>query len=450
MLNSLFNNKKWVEIGYKADNLIKKFDSKRCKILLFGQVQSGKTQKTIEIIEKAVKEYNYNYVFFIAGTNNLLVEQAIQRVNKKIPIYSKIDYKIAGSKCVFGILKHPKQLNQMKKFIIENNDKKILIIDDESDFYSIDTNHNLNNHTIINKLLEESYSAINPNNGGILSVSGTPYANLLNSKNDEPIKYIFASNYSEDYCGIDFFDKLKNDFYIIKNFEDDNDYLRYSIKLWIIKTYLFFNQNYNQNLKSQLLVNINVENNKHEEYKKIIRNNLLLLIKNENNTISEFKKIIENLKILNVNSDLVFEFLKKEIVPNYELFLLNAKSEENIKFNNYKFEIIIGGVLISRGVTFENLITMCFLNSSEYSNADTLIQRMRWLGYRKINNRYKYMNVVTNESIYKNQIKIFNKYNNIFIGNNDGGELRIDNIIENLVKFDEELKLKSTDKNKKY
>lgn len=450
MQNSLSNNKKWIEIGYKADNLIKKFDSKKCKILLFGQVQSGKTQKTIEIIEKAVKEYNYNYVFFIAGTNNLLVEQAKQRVNKRIPIYSKIDYKLAGSKCVFGILKHQKQLNQMKQFISENNDKKILIIDDESDFYSIDTNHDLNSHTIINKLLEDSYSIINPNNGGILSISGTPYANLLNSKNDEQIKYIFSSDYNDDYCGIDFFDKLENSFYVIKNFEDDNDYLRYSIKLWIIKTYLFLNENYDQNLKSQLLVNINVENNKHEEYKKIIKNNLLLLIKNESNTIFELKKIIEKLKIENINSNLVFVFLKEEIFPNYKLFLLNAKSEENIKFNNHKFEIIIGGILISRGVTFENLITMCFLNSSECSNADTLIQRMRWLGYRKNNNRYKYMNVVTSELIYKNQIKIFNKYNNIFIGNSDGGELNIDYVIENLIKFDEELKLKSTDKNKKY
>ena len=63
--------------------------------------------------------------------------------------------------------------------------------------------------------------------------------------------------------------------------------------------------------------------------------------------------------------------------------------------------IIVGGSLVSRGFTFNNLLVEIILNSPEQKiPADTLLQRARWFGYRRASNRYKYMKIIMSPHIY--------------------------------------------------
>ena len=88
-------------------------------------------------------------------------------------------------------------------------------------------------------------------------------------------------------------------------------------------------------------------------------------------------------------------------------------------------KIIIGGRFLSRGFTYENLLTECFYYVSKNEiAADTVLQRCRWFGYRTCNgknkiNRAKYMNLITSQKI-KDVFYELEKLNNTLTENKNG------------------------------
>ena len=79
-----------------------------------------------------------------------------------------------------------------------------------------------------------------------------------------------------------------------------------------------------------------------------------------------------------------------------------------------KYSVIIGGTLLSRGVTFKYLSTELILNSPDVSSfaIDTMMQRARWLGYRL--DKQEYMTVIMSDKIYngyKEATETFIKFN---------------------------------------
>jgi CO dehydrogenase/acetyl-CoA synthase delta subunit len=80
------------------------------------------------------------------------------------------------------------------------------------------------------------------------------------------------------------------------------------------------------------------------------------------------------LKKLSIDKDKFNEFVKK-YTSEIEVIVLNSENQE---IGNKTYKIIIGGHLLSRGNTFENLMVELFLNSpNEIINVDTLLQRCR-------------------------------------------------------------------------
>jgi CO dehydrogenase/acetyl-CoA synthase delta subunit len=80
------------------------------------------------------------------------------------------------------------------------------------------------------------------------------------------------------------------------------------------------------------------------------------------------------LKKLLIDKDKFNEFVKK-YTNEIEIVVLNS---ENKEIGNKTYKIIIGGHLLSRGNTFENLMVELFLNTpSDAVHVDTLLQRCR-------------------------------------------------------------------------
>jgi predicted ATP-grasp superfamily ATP-dependent carboligase len=196
-------------------------------------VQSGKTSKIIQYIKNNYK--NFDIIFFIAGTNNLLLSQSIERVEKEFENFSNslkiINLKSLSKNLTYflkqhktyliTLLKGTKQLQTVEKYILEANTTNIniLIIDDESDYASVTTYDN--EYSTIYKLLNNFTNKPNISYE-FISVTATPYANLIDNEKTSPIKYddvTFFSN-NENYFGIEKFMQHPEKFICV----DENKY----------------------------------------------------------------------------------------------------------------------------------------------------------------------------------------------------------------------------------
>jgi archaellum biogenesis ATPase FlaH len=203
---------------------------KKEKILMVGEVQSGKTRAITDIINRAV-EKGYEYIIVLGGTTNLLNNQTLDRLEKDINQeiagkmikfvapqtiqngminFFRTDTNTAKFFYVFCFLKGKDSLDKIvHNFMDVYNfiNKKVLIIDDETDYASVNTKKNSDEsriHSIISKLYSEVF------NGKLIMVTATPFANILSSPKD-PLYYerLILLEKNNDYTGSDFFLKQK-------------------------------------------------------------------------------------------------------------------------------------------------------------------------------------------------------------------------------------------------
>ncbi len=435
-------------------NILDKFENKKSISLICGQVQSGKTNQIIDIIFTAFEKFDYDCVFFLCGTTNSLKEQSEKRIretnNHKFIIKNVNEIILISRKILVPLLKQKNSLEKMNSTIVDNPNKKILIIDDECDFATI--NNKNENYSEINRLITKSYDFID--NGGLILVTATPYANILNTRTKLNVDWIFTMQAPNSYTGINYFNNLENfyytnDFYINEDFNNWENELAESLCVWLWQTYLFFKEKNDE--KSTFLIYTSDKLDEHKKYYNQVIDWLNSLHQYDIRQWYKKNKFDENkfndfIKWIGDN--------KKEIKSNTCIF--NSENDENndiTKINNSKFSIVIGGVFLSRGITYENLLVELFTYCPENNiNCDTLLQRCRWFGYRKmfrdgsINIRSKYMRLVTKNPIV-NAFNEIEKYNNL-IFDNSGYELNINNLKIELNKLQNNLNVKATNDRK--
>ena len=216
------------------------------KGLLIGDIQSGKTANYIAIMNRAI-DVGYNVIILLAGMTSALREQTQERVDSDVVGKTFINGKwaivgVGGSKNLDKVLSytsveydyslkqsqttHPQiDKNKTLLFVIKKNvstlrylyeslknaqnetvilnDKKVinaslLMIDDEADNASIDTNKKELNPTAINTQIRNLISLFS--NTAYLGVTGTPFANIFI---DEEMKNEFGKDlFPSDFISI--------------------------------------------------------------------------------------------------------------------------------------------------------------------------------------------------------------------------------------------------------
>ncbi|MDR2835281.1 MAG: Z1 domain-containing protein [Bacteroidales bacterium] len=138
--------------------------------------------------------------------------------------------------------------------------------------------------------------------------------------------------------------------------------------------------------KSELLINIDIRTPSQQEISKILKKDMRK-IKEYISLYSEskplFKSIMNRFSIQKDEQSILIE--KVKFIIDYftehnqkNIFLLNCESDDEFTTGNEQFSIIIGGNLISRGFTFDNLTTELIINSPiAQDSLDTLLQRAR-------------------------------------------------------------------------
>lgn len=403
--------------------------NKVVKILCLGKVQSGKTAFFISTMAMAM-DNNYNLFYVIGGTKNNLLNQNRSRIQSEFEnnedvfimdingadsndIRQKLN---RGYKVVLMVLKNKNKttssnLSELERITRELNDYPSIIIDDEGDEYSqaneIDDNPQ-NDKKIKRKAIHGSLkdSIENMQKGVYLSVTATPQSNLLVSTLNtlSPDECILVEP-GEGYTGASVFhDTLNNQF--VEEANDSSDFknsipesFREALRFFIIGCAI--RKKRDDNGAHSMLIHPSNFINVHENISEKIIQELNSIIKNVQNikslahdTVKEkFQKTFQKFQnnfIGNFSFEDIWPYIDKNL-DKTKVFVINgkilddSKKVENLKQDerSYKYRIYIGGAMLERGITLENLAVTYIYRQAKIDNVDTLFQRARWFGYRE-------------------------------------------------------------------
>lgn len=424
--------------------------------LVIGHVQSGKTLNYSAVINKAT-DAGYKFIVVIAGTLNNLRNQTQERlIENFVGVNNDTNEKVGvGLYSEFNNIKTPtvltsssddfktnyvppddivkpillvikknvhtlKNLNNWLEKYHKNKkikDRALLVIDDESDYASINTNDE-NDPTSINKGIRRLLS--NFEKSSYVAYTATPYANILINHETEteegkdlfPRDFICDLKAPSNYCGpkkifvderekfikpIDIMnlekflpEKHKNSYILTEPLPED---LKEAIIMFYLNVAIRKLMNQEQKHNS-MLIHITRFTNVHEqirqkveEYKNLLSKHIKTYILDRNYElqsplISKIEKIFYK-EYSSIEFD--WEEVKKSLYSVANKFLVCGEyngSNRRIAYRNDVGNniIAVGGLSLARGFTLEGLSISYFSRTTIFY--DTLMQMGRWFGYR--------------------------------------------------------------------
>lgn len=436
------NNKFINQLGNPTDS-----SSFKKRGLVIGDVQSGKTSTYIGLMSKCA-DAGYKIFIVLTGTIESLRSQTQKRVDTQF-IQDNFANALTDEECDFNqsinhiklqpsddvplvlvMKKNSKVLKSLSDWL-DNNKKftelPMLLIDDEADNASINTNKNGEEPTTINKSIRSILDRFKKSN--YVGFTATPFANVfIDPKTDEsmlgydlfpedfimvlptPDQYIGAlqmfPNDSQYHSQLNFITdidetSLDTEFFNYKHSRDWDGILPESLTGAI---YTFFLANAIRDFLGDtekprsMLINISrymkVQENikfKVQEIVDICRNAIQYSLSDN------LEKTLENPILnrlynlwMNQYNDRI-EYTWNDIQPilynsikDIEIKVINSSTKNSDKLDYVKNPsmrvITIGGMALSRGLTLEGLLVTYFYRNT--CNYDVLMQMGRWFGYR--------------------------------------------------------------------
>ena len=381
-------------------------EKKGNSFVIYGEPQSGKTELMIALTCKLL-DCGFKTIFIVVNDNTELENQNFDRflkasqlnpsplrdsqVNELMPSQLKMDV----PRVVFCRKNSPR----LQSLITNSRHfKNRVVIDDEADFATPNTKINKedNESTAIHRYLGE---LVKLDEGGIyIGVTATPgRLDLNNTFLNKSEHWVFLNSHQK-YKGRDFFfpDNIQdaNQRYILKILPEDYDdpkFLRNAVLRFMPRT-CFLNYPSVEPKGYSMLIHTAGRIRDHEDDKKLV-DSVLDKIRNHNTVIwKELIKIANELFAEDQVKD-ILSYLWRYIGQNQVLILNSKKDSENVLRAcrpQVLFTFAIGGNIVSRGLTFENLLTFFFSrNVKGKMQQNTYIQRARMFGSRPYSNHFE-------------------------------------------------------------
>lgn len=430
------------KLGKKINEIVSKIDNSNKNILIVGNIQSGKTNSFLGVMSK-VFDKDVNLSFILGGTDNNIYKQNYSRIkqlfsnsytinevciygskdiNKNFSIEKEILENLKkGKKIIIASIKNWKTITKWNEILenLKNDIISSIIIDDEADQFTLNDikKSEKQERTATNNAIVQTLDILNEKTT-LIQVTATPYAYIMIDSNDRlKPDYPFLIDRGVGYTSLSHF--ISND-----NFERDNvlnsisdeevenfrkqtvfgDSFYESILLHIVHSIFFFKWSETQKIADvipKMLINPGTKTMFHNIAKDAVEDRIERVLKNINNkeekTMVFIRDTLKNFnKFLNVTEEsfsnditldeLITEIKRELITENINIQIVNSQNQ--IEESNKKFTFYIGCNKLSRGVTITSLITTySFARPKSKSNADTVSQAARWLGYREL---YKY------------------------------------------------------------
>jgi hypothetical protein len=433
---------------------------KKEKILCVGKVQSGKTGFFIMDIALAF-DNGYSVAYVIGGTKTNLKDQSLGRIqssfanNRRNVTVVDINftkptdiknYLNSGKKVIVLVLKQSNKatpgsnLKRLAEFSSSIGNIPSLIIDDESDEVSPgrvkkDGTNSGAAHGDLTDLLDNFQKVT------FLEVTATPAADLL-------LSTISDSDISPDHCvlvrpgegytgGNAFHDSMLN-MHVVEA-EDTADFETSAPKSFDDCLYYFLIACAIVYIRGSvkpysMLVHPSMNTEVHESVADVVRSKLNSIIKHLSDNsdlyysdyVQALKTVYEDQKDLIDNPpsfDNVLSAVKENLRDTGVQIVNGQQDTEQIKQfeNNIDYRIYVGGNMLQRGMTIDNLIVTYIYRVAKKDNAaDTMQQRARWFGYKSSyldlcrvfmprDMKQKYIDITDSENDTWDKLDAFNK-----------------------------------------
>lgn len=395
------NDPKYIEIA--VNKAIKNVFEDKCRsFVIYGEPQSGKTEMMIALTASLL-DNGAKTIVVLVNDNVQLLNQNLERFRRSnidpAPrdfsevLDSVINVKDGGEWIIFS-KKNSKNLQKLLTKI-ESVPNKI-IIDDEADYATPNSKINKGEKTKINELVEKLLGS----DGVYIGVTATPARlDLNNTFNNASAKWVDFPAHSL-YKGQETFfpttiSDTESDKFSLVTLPDTGDiptYLREALFRFLINVaYLNLKINVDKGQKNySMLIHTSGKKADHtDDYKEVVRTLSILNSTEDKNAEKYYKKIWEIAKEkYEASEDDIVEYIISN-VSRYSIVVMNSDADKAVVDYNSAtdpatlFTFALGGNIISRGVTFDRLLSMFFTRDVKHKiQQDTYIQRARMFGTR--------------------------------------------------------------------
>lgn len=369
--------------------------------VVFGEPQSGKTEMMIALNAKLLDE-GYPIIVNLLTDSVDLLDQNLKRFRasglnpspKRFGELPSDPKHLRGQDWVVFCKKNARDLEKLIEFLRLKSE--LIVIDDEADYASPDGNVNRPEHdkTKINKLISELIG----DNGIYIGVTATPARlNLNNTFQNRSERWVDFAPHPK-YVGQDFFfPHSETCSYRLHTFAADEGNEKMEIQKAILHFLCGVAELHNIERKENftMLVHTSGKHVEHTEDLELIQSTLATLSNSES---SGFERLRKKLWVIageysKGDPDSIGMFVLNNIRKN-TLVEINSRKPQPGKVAEIAnptslFSFGVGGNIISRGVTFDNLLSMYFTRTVKGKfSQDTYIQRARMFGSRESYKKY--------------------------------------------------------------
>lgn len=372
--------------------------SGRASFVIYGEPQSGKTEMMICLTARLLDEGRL-FILHLLNDSVDLLGQNLGRFQKSGLAPAAKNFTdilnptipITGRQHVIFCKKNAHDLNKLLQKI--GHLKDIVIIDDEADYASPNAKINKGTRTRINDLITQLLGS----RGDYIGVTATPARLDLNNTfdNDSSLWINFPPH--RLYTGQDTFFPLERSTsektYRLTLLPPNYDAPRFARTAFFrfLVSAAFLNTNDAEGEKNySMLIHTSGKRVDHKADWDIFDKTVAALINRRSAHFDRYAKEIWETAAQRFGGNLA-DSLTEYVVDNisrYAIFVLNSDRDfiqNGLSATNPSalFTIIIGGNIVSRGVTFENLLAMFFTRDVRHKmQQDTYIQRARMFGSR--------------------------------------------------------------------
>jgi hypothetical protein len=363
-------------------------------LVIYGEPQSGKTEMMICLTARLLDE-GYTTVVHLMNDSVDLLTQNLRRFKSSglAPAPRSLSEFLLSSdaqKPQELVVFCKKNVRDLKKLIKRlKTRKEIVVIDDEADYATPNAKINQGTKTKINRFVGRLLGK----SGSYVGVTATPARlDLNNTFQNDTAKWVNFPPHGEYTGQTVFFPLDKKVTYRLKLLnqggnpkEAQEALVRFLVTVAYLNTYENgAEENYT------MLVHTSGKREDHEADRVRIEESVKALIDSDSKEFDELvTRVHKSAKELYPKKDA--DLLTNYVVANASrstLVVLNSERDrkaagENATEPSSPFTIIIGGNIVSRGVTFPNLLAMFFTRNVKHRmQQDTYIQRARMFGAR--------------------------------------------------------------------
>ncbi|MBO6687595.1 MAG: DNA helicase [Henriciella sp.] len=368
--------------------------AKGSSFVIFGEPQSGKTEMMIALNARLLDEGTTIIINLLTDSVDLL-RQSLDRFRasglspspKQFSELPKNAADLKGKKWVIFSKKNARDLEKLIELL--RHETGLMIIDDEADYASPNAKVNKDEKTKINELIHTLLGA----DGQYIGVTATPARLNLNNTFENVSELWVDFPPHPAYVGQDYFFPSSGEVpYRLRTFARDEGNERSELQNAIMHFMCgVAEQHHLGNSKNfTMLAHTSGKKSEHGEDVKVIQDSISVLSKADHPSFPRLVSRLEKVAAGYGDAHAVMHFVLSNI-NKHHIVEINSKKDSGAVADIAKptslFSFGAGGNIISRGVTFDNLLSMYFTRAVKGKfSQDTYIQRARMFGAR---NAYK-------------------------------------------------------------